>query len=172
MKAINFFLIFILISLVASLDDRKCWSSTWDDRKNEETLNMFKSKCAGYNLTPEFNGYAAYLSGCGYQDSIVSCCCNLKPWPKSQEELLDTEEKQLPEKSKNLLGQFKLYLSNIGRKVQISSLSSTLKNLLVGDITATVGTALAAGQLSFLSLDKIKDKYLEPMKKSFSKYLP
>lgn len=172
MKALQIILLLIFSTLVMSMDDRKCWSSTYDDRRNEESLSQFKSWCSSKNLKAEFNGYAAYLSGCGYQESIISCCCKLNPWPKTPEEVLDGDEMQLPANSKNLLGQFKIYLSNLNKKVELNSLSSTLKKLLAGDTAATVGTALSAGQLSFLSLDKLKDNYLVPMQKTFSKYLP
>lgn len=172
MKVLQIILLLIVSTLVLSMDDRKCWSSTWDDRRNEESLSKFKSWCSSQSLKAEFNGYAAYLSGCGYQESIISCCCALKPWPKSPEEVLDGDEIQLPANSKNLLGQFKIYLANLNRKVELISLSSTLKKMLVGDKAAVIGTALSGGQLSFLSLDKLKDKYLVPMQKTFSRYLP
>lgn len=163
--------IIIICNPIKSIEDRRCSSSTWDDRKSEESLNAFKAKCSSWNSEKYSNGYAAYMTGCGYDNTNVSCCCSLKLWPTKSEDLLLDDEKNLPEKSKNLLGNVKLYLANLSNKVQISNFSQTIQKLMVGDVASIVGSSLAAGNLSFLALDKMKENFIAPMQKTFSKYL-
>jgi hypothetical protein len=172
MKFPRFLIFFFLFITFAISFEEKCWSSTYDDRRTDEALSSFKAKCASWSSTKYSNGYDAFLNGCGYQESRVSCCCSLKPWPKEIEDVLLDEEKDLPANSKNLLGNVKLYLANISSKIQVYSLSSLFKKLMVGDIAAIIGNSLVAGNLTFLSLDKLKENFLEPLQKTFSRYLP
>jgi hypothetical protein len=85
---------------------------------------------------------------------------------------LSAPEIALSNQSKSLLSNFRKYMTSLTNKIEIKDLNSSLKSLLAGDIPTAIGSSIAAGQLSFLALDKIKNNYLDTLEKTFTKIFP
>ena len=73
-KISSFVIIAVIMISYSTCRRDQCWNSTYDDRKNEDSLSKFNSSCGRRNGQRYINGYSIILQGCAVNEN-VNCCC-------------------------------------------------------------------------------------------------